>query len=182
MNPMRTVAKIVLISVALYFLIHMAFSLSVYTITILTTHFPDSGNALYLIFIISYWILAGLLLIYFLIIKADFLAGKIVVEEEQKEELKNIFWLPAAFKLVFVIGGIFLLYRSIPDIIWIISSLINIERYNVGSASDVMYSARAITWIVQLAIGIYLILGAPYFARWHVKKILESAKEETTVK
>jgi hypothetical protein len=53
---------------------------------------------------------------------------------------------------------------------------------NFVKASVYFSWERVLGWFVLLAMGIYLICGAPHFVRWQVKKTVEQCRKLENVK
>jgi hypothetical protein len=93
----------------------------------------------------------------------------------------QIQWLPVAFRLVCVTAGLYCLFT----VGW--NKSFNLIRYHMFKPEaaregyKALYTAKflsielIIRWLIMLAIGIYLVCGAPHFVRWHVKRTLEFA-------
>jgi len=115
------------------------------------------------------------LIIYLLIYKADFFAGKIVGSQQRQQT--QIWWLPFAFRLTAVFAGILYLYWVVPTMISTIHSYIMAVHYDFEDISSYLSWNRILSWVILLAIGVYLLCGAPHFVRWQVKKTLEQCKK-----
>jgi hypothetical protein len=129
------------------------------------------------VFLIIY---AGMV-IYLILYKADFFVERIIKPEEQEQCI--VWYVPFAFRLASVFAGILFLYRIVPSIISTVSG------YLIAAAGDVFVQAsvkfswdRVLGWIVLLALGIYLLCGAPHFVQWQVQKTIEQCRKLENVK
>jgi hypothetical protein len=160
----------------IYLLIGIAFSLLGSLPLLFLSGFSKSFGNIWPMFPTLMLYTAFILLIIFLLIKkADFWAGKIVGIEEEKPELPKDFWMPVAFRLAAVFAGMFFMNHLLTDIITKIYYYIY-SRSVYSPASDVFDVQQLLTWAVQLTLVIYFLCGAPHFVRWHIKKILEQSE------
>ncbi|MBE0537540.1 MAG: hypothetical protein IH624_17890 [Phycisphaerae bacterium] len=91
-------------------------------------------------------------------------------------------WLPAAFRITCLLGGLVFLYRFI----FIVSSTLSLLISVWGAEQrpehiNAWYRGQWNTLIGGLfivPIAVYLLCGAPRFVRWHVKKTLELAAQK----
>ena len=111
------------------------------------------------------------LIILLLLCRVDKWTTRIVKPMEQDGKKQQIFWLPVAFRLVAVFTGIFYLYQIIPTIV---SDIIrHISWLGYSETAPRFHLEKVFNWLIILALGIYLLCGAPHFVRWQVKKTLE---------
>jgi len=109
------------------------------------------------------------LVIYMLICRADTLSEKMM--DVRRSDQASVWWLPFAFRLAVVCAGIFLLTGSVNVISSTIANYVQMASRSPSRAS--IPWQRVVGWLVQLALAIYLICGAPHFVRWQVRKTLE---------
>ena len=179
MNKMQTLAKILLAILGIYIIVHIVPIVMMYMPLLFTNSFGiDSiiGKIMVLLWMLLHTTIL-LVIVYQLLFRGQFWAEKIV--GEQPNELhKQVFLLPAAYRLASVFCGILVAYwvaESMPRVILIL------HRHNQTG-----YFAENYEWIsilgvlLRLTLGIYLLCGAPHFVRWQVKKTLEICKKTET--
>ena len=177
MNKMHSLAKIVLVGLALY----MAFYLCTTVIMIPFALLSGARHESSILSIVSFLFICLCLVasIYVLIYSRDKWAEKIVGTVELPNPDAQIQWVPVAFRLVAVSAGLFCLYRLVIRIIW------EVQRYLMAKGTPFVYRAKIFTveqilvWLIELAVGIYLLYGAPHFVRWQVKKTLKHCNQST---
>ena len=186
MNRMHTLAKIMLCGIGIFFAIRLI------SIMVTLTWMAIAEPARLSILIAFFWaVIIGSCLavvLYVFLYKREELAKKIVGANELSEPDSQIQWLPVAFRLVCLAAGMYCLFT----VGWSIS--LNLVQYIISKPKAVIegyktiYTARffgieLITrWLIMLAIGIYLLCGAPHFVRWQVKKTLEQCKQPLETK
>ena len=174
MNDLRKLTRIILIGLAVYILIFQALHLFVLLPYIIfgdsSTRTFDIKMVLSPLLVIIY---AGLI-IYLLMYKVDFFIEKIVGAEEPEQA--RVWWIPFAFRLTSVFAGMLYLYRVVPRIISTIHAYIFAVQHNFENPSPYLSWSVILSWVVLLALGIYLLCGAPHFVRWQVRKTLEQCK------
>jgi len=126
------------------------------------------------------------LLVYFLIYQHDKLAKKIVGSEQLPEPDSQIQWLPVAFRLVCIAGGIYFLSAVLRHTTYVIGQLavfkahthtIKANTYTTFYTHALFSFRSLLPWVIMLICGIYLLCGAPHFVRWQVKKTLQQCKK-----
>ena len=173
MDDLKKLTRIILIGLGIYMLVEVGRPLLLsLPYALFDTSISPFGFAYLLSFIFA--IAYAVLIIYVLFYKANLLTGKIVGAEA--EALNQIWWLPFAFRLTAVFSGILYLY-------WVIPSIVSMVYVHLWAARQGAIPAAWLTWshvvsyIILLALGIYLLCGAPHFVRWQVRKTLEQCKE-----
>ncbi len=174
MCDLRKLARVILISLGVYILLYAGYTVIMSMPFWVFSEFRDYGLMvlIWFILLIAFYVL----MIFLLFKKADFWAERIAGSGEQREEPSNINWIPVAFRLVAVFAGICILYWTIPNIIWSIRAYISARIKDIVFDSDFVSIQRWIGWIIELALSVYLICGAPHFVRWQVKKTMEQIK------
>jgi len=122
--------------------------------------FGISLLVLFMIFIIL--VIAGILK------KRDKIALKIAGSEEIKNVDAQIKWIPFAYRLVSVIGGMYCFGKSVGYIPMIIQSFI----YKRQDTINYHQMNSIISLVILIIAGTYLICGAPHFVRWQTKKTI----------
>jgi len=174
MNKMHSLAKIVLVVIALYITYFLCMNL---LYILLASHNEPFGKSPVLNIVFFLVVCLFLLtILYQCLYRRDRWAGKIVGSPDLPEPESRIQWLPVAFRLVVVAAGFFYVYSSVIAIISIT------RRYAVTKAGGYIspYSPtveQIFAWLILLAVGIYLLCGAPHFVRWQIKKTLEQCKQ-----
>ena len=176
MNKMHDIAKIAFAVLGIYFLIGLLQSL-VYTVSMIFSQFSGFTVAMAVISIL-FTLGCAYAVFYFLIIKRDWLAGKIVSTEQEIVSGTTASWLPVAYRLaVFVVAFFFL--RSF---LWEFTSLINriISTRGIEGYSGRYVKETIVRLIFTLPFTIYLLCGAPHFVRWQIRKTTEFCKQLET--
>ena len=176
MNKMHEIAKIAFAVLGIYFLIGLVQSL-VFTIAMIFSQFSGFTVAMVVISIL-FTLGCAYAVFYFLIIKRDWLAGKIVSTEQEIVPGTTASWLPIAYRLaVLVVALLFL--RSV---LWEFTSLVNriLSTRGIEGYSGRYMKEMILKLIFTLPVTIYLLCGAPHFVRWQIKKTTEFCKEFET--
>lgn len=186
MNRMHTLAKIMLCGIGIFFAIRLI-SIMV-SLTWVSISEPDKQSILLVLFWTVILVSCLATVLYVFLHKLEWLAMWIIGKDEFPEPESQIQWLPVAFRLVCLAAGMYCLFT----VGWSIS--LNLVQYIISKPKAVIegyktiYTARffgieLITrWLIMLAIGIYLLCGAPHFVRWQVKKTLEQCKQPLETK
>jgi hypothetical protein len=176
MNKMHTLTKIALSAIGIFFALRLLSSLPIAIFQLYSKPSWETAGAL--AFSISLVAVAIGLLVYFFIYRNDKLTKKIVGPEQLSEPDSQIEWLPVAFRLICIASGIYLLNTVIWETTYVISQLAAFTSHTYANYK-VFYTyapfsfGNILPWIITLAIGIYLVCGAPHFVRWQVKKTLQ---------
>lgn len=181
MNDLRKLTRIILIGLGVYIL--LGFTLQLFMIIpyflLKDSRFDTFGIVQVLSYVFVY-IYVGII-IYLILYKADFFVERIIKPQEQEQCL--VWYVPFAFRLVSVFAGILFLYWVVPSIISTVSGYLTAAAGNNVVKASVYFSwDRVLGWIVLLAMGIYLLCGAPHFVRWQVKKTVEQCGKLENVK
>ncbi len=179
MNKMHTLTKIILSSIGIFFSIRLLSSLPIAVSYFYSKPSWETAGAL----LFSLLLVAGLigLLLYFLVYQHDKLTKKIIGSEQLPEPDSQVQWLPAALRLICIAGGIYFINTVIWQTTYVISQLAAFKshtyaNYKVFHTYTPFSFGNILPWIITLAIGIYLVCGAPHFVRWQVKKTLRQCK------
>ncbi len=184
MNKMHTLTKIILSAIGIFFSIRL---LSQLPYVILMFYLEPSrqitGLSLFSLLLVTG---AIAVLVYIFIYKRENLAQKIVGSERLPEPGSQIGWLPVAFRLICIAGGIYLLSNVLWHTTYIINMLAKFkaETYSVNGTTYTRFFTNfapfsfgdLLPWTIMLICGIYLLCGAPHFVRWQVKKTLQQCK------
>lgn len=119
---------------------------------------------------------------YAFVYKREQLAKRIIGTNELPEPDSQILWLPAAFRLICVTAGLYCLYAVLWNVVYNLMQYFSFKPDAAQSGYKVMYTVKILnieqilSWLIMLAIGIYLVCGAPHFVRWQVRKTLKQCK------
>jgi hypothetical protein len=176
MNKMHTLAKTLISIIAVYWLISMALGVIQTLFMVISSYSKDHGNrsdiflmcAMLLITILITSVIANILK------KRDKIAEKMVGVEQVQNPVSQIEWIPFAFRLTSVIAGMYCFYRAVSSITTLTSHVTaNWSSYRqMESGWLIMLKEYSFVFIL-VAVGIYLLCGAPHFVRWQVKKTIE---------
>jgi len=183
---MHTLAKIMLCGIGIFFAIRLI------SIMVTLTWMAIAEPARLSILIAFFWaVIIGSCLavvLYVFLYKREELAKKIVGANELSEPESQIQWLPVAFRLVCLAAGMYFLLIILWDMTHVLIQYLSFKLSSAQSGYKVMYTAKTLRieqilkWLIMLAIGIYLLCGAPHFVRWQVKKTLEQCKQPLETK
>lgn len=182
MIDLRKLTKILLVGLAIYAIVQLA-QILIFSAPFMVMRFQEEGTAEieWLIPLCSL-ILYLTLIVYFLLYRADKWAAKIVKNDNLEDAQPKVSWLPIVYRLVAVSCGILYLYWIVPLMISTLHAHLMMSRQDVlvDTNLDVTLN-QFLTWVILLALGIYLLCGAPHFVRWQVKKTLECCSQSTEV-
>ncbi len=186
MNRMHALAKIMLCGIGIFFAIR--FTSGMVTMTWMAIAKPSKLSILIPLF----WtvIIASCLavVLYVFLYKREELAKKIVGANELPEPESQIQWLPVAFRLVCIAAGMYCLHIVLWNMTYTLTKYFSFKLGAAQSGYKVLHTAKIVTieeiliWLITLAVGIYLVCGAPRFVRWQVKKTLEQCKQQAETK
>jgi hypothetical protein len=180
MKDLKNLARVVLIGVVIYITLPVIMSM----LFMIQNLFTRSDESLYNIL---QYLLPDLartfivIIVTFLFIwKSDWLIQRIVKEDA---ELNLTVWSPAGvYRLAAVIMGGLFFYDSAKEIASEIGKMIDYSIPNkMGGIDWVMYFTESLSSIILLALGVYLLMGAPHFVKWQVKKTLEQLVETENI-
>ncbi|MHC4115368.1 MAG: hypothetical protein ACYSSL_08645 [Planctomycetota bacterium] len=183
MNKMQTIAKITLVTLALFII--LGFVKSILTTLPLLSHGVPSFAIFFTCLVIVTMGALSVLVAQQLIFKSEKWASKIVgyVDEHQSQEISN--WLPIVYHLTVVISGILLLLWTINPFFGLISSIyiyFGPESDKMPLHPEMYLIPRLISVVIRLSLAIYLLYGAPHFVRWHVTKTLAQCHDQAVDK
>ena len=174
MNKMHTLTKIALSAIAIFFTIRLLSQLPIPIFWLFSKPSWETAGSSFLSLLVIVGAVA--VLVYLFIYKRDNIAKKIVGPEQLPEPDSQIQWLPVAFRLICIAGGIYFVNTVLWHATYVINQLAIIKAAN-GYTTYTPFNSRSILpWIIMLICGIYLLCGAPHFVRWQVKKTLEQCK------
>ena len=187
MNKMHTLTKITLSAIGIFFAIRLLSQLPLAIFYFYSKPSWETAGSLF--FSVLLVIGAIAVLLYLLIYKRDSLAKKIVGSEQLPEPDSQIQWLPVAFRLICIAGGIYFLSAVLWRTTYVIGQLAIFKSYTTTYSNYKVIHTFApfnygslLPWIIMLICGIYLLCGAPHFVRWHVKKILKQCTQQPEMK
>jgi len=173
-NELRVIARIVLIGIGLYVLLQTVLGILTGVLMILTVVPADAKKAITITAFSVDFILA-LLAVYFLARVEGHFSAKIVAPEPADDT--QISWIAAAFRLVCVTAGILFLYWTACSSIATLGFYISAKLSHAMASNPTQLWSEVIKCVIQIGLGIYLVLGAPSFVRWQVRKTLEQCRE-----
>jgi hypothetical protein len=171
MNKTHAIAKVIVVTIGIYLLIEAILTLlrHLFMIAGLGSGIPKG----------YYWLVAVVVMFaaafvaavyYFLIHRASKTAVKIVGKDDLPDPINPSAWFPFALRMAAVIAGYFALSKAISTSSTIYQNiLVSLQAH--GTMAQ-FYKSLFYT-VVQLAIAIYLLCGAPHFVRWQMRKTRE---------
>ena len=176
---MRTLAKVLLAVLGVYLLNQIVVNLGMYIPLLFGDFMPKLsplGTFITILYSVLY-IVFVVFLIFQLLFRGQKWAKKIMPTEEIEANHEPIFKLTAGFRLGFVLLGVFIIYSVLGSIPRVIHSFFGSYRKQIGTPLSFHELSTLLTTAFRLAIGVYLVFGAPHFVRWQVKKTLEQCGE-----
>jgi len=173
-SDMQSLARIVIFAIAVYIAASQFIVVLLLPLTLLTEFgLPELRDNIPFLLMIPVWLIVISLLLRYSDRIVAWLFGPPSPDDSSRPE-PGAACLPAAFRIACLLGGFAFLYRMVNAITSSLGYLIA-----KGSRQGVIHQwSHTVTALVILAIGIYLLCGAPHFVRWHVKKTLEMFSEK----
>lgn len=185
MCDVKKLARVVVIGVFVYFLLRFGIDLIYGAVQIcaLPATAATQGYPAYVMLASALVMPMGLggLILYLAKYKTAAIVERIVGAEEAGDS--KAWWVPAAFRLAAMIAGFLFLNGGIWRLINLVTTTVYFRGMRTappsywGERFDSGFWGHAIGCTILLAAGIYLVLGAPRFVRWHVRKIVKQCKD-----
>ncbi len=177
MNELHSFARIALAATGIYFAFRLIDNMITLVMTMIFTGVGGlslpTGMVFATVVSLMFLGLCFAAICYVCLYKREQLAERIVGTDELADPRSQIDWLHVAFRLVCITAGIYCLH----SVAWrIVYALRVYLPYRSQTASRPLGTELVLGWLVMLAIGTYLVCGAPHFVRWHVKKTLEQCQ------
>ena len=169
---MRTLAKVLLAVLGVYLLSQVVINFGVY----IPLFFSDLGDnfSLFGKFLLAFYSVFYTTFIFFLIFQLLFKgkkwAAKIVPAEEIDANQEQVCKLSTTFRLGLVLLGVFIIYSVLGSMPMVLYSFFGMHRRQSGMPLTVHEWSTLLSVAFRLALGIYLVCGAPHFVRWQVKQ------------
>ncbi len=175
MEKTLALTKILLSVVGIFFLIRLVPQI-VFLISGLITGY--SFELLHTTIIVS--MLVGLIswaLIYFFIYNRTFLAKRIVGSEDITDDSRSYPWFPITLRMGCVFAGLYCLFVSATKFTQLLYFIMINKRSGFDTSLWPRFGADYILPCLLIIPAVYLILGAPHFVRWQVKKTIEQCSK-----
>jgi len=174
MNNLRSFARIALAATGIYFAFRLIDNMITLVMTMIFSGVggfnPSPRMLVATVVSLMFLCLSFAAMCYVCLYKREQLAERIVDTDELDDPRSQIDWLHVAFRLVCIVAGIYFLHSAIWRIVYAL------RAFGSQAASGAFRTDLIFGWLVMLAIGTYLICGAPHFVRWHVKKTLQECR------
>lgn len=172
MNDLQKMAKIMLAGLGIYLLVTSITILLGVIPHLMTMSLENDSDIVY--WGVAFGVVLALCVVgaYWLFCRSDILARKMVRGEEPQET--QVWWVPCAFRLSCMLAGVLCLYWSVFKLTGEIQKLIMSFRHDFPAKYWPWQGLLALP--ITLALGIYLVCGAPHFVRWQVKKTIEHCR------
>lgn len=180
MNKIQPIARVALATLALFIILDIIKSILHFLPHLIELIEHTSVPITFLIITsvsIGIFIILGIVIFQQLLIKGDKWASKIVNYCEENQSQANSPWLGTTYRLVFIIAGILFIYWTIPCFLNLVRSLLLRSEPEWNRPLHVIFVPRLVSFVLRLALTVYLLSGASHFVRWQVKKTLEQCKE-----
>jgi len=174
MNKMHTLAKTLITIAAVYWLALIAIQIVIYPLIMVSSKSGMSGSwvGIFAFMIVQIVILLVVLQVLY---RRNKIADKIVGIEETASPQSQVEWIGFSYRLISVIAGLYCFYRAAGIVSTLLIKILiktQMVRFGKMAADDQMYS-NGLILVVLLAVGVYLLCGAPHFVLWQVKKTKE---------
>lgn len=119
-------------------------------------------------------------LLYFGAFRPQRLVNLITRRVELQPETSSVHWLPAAYRLVSVFAGFYCIYGVLYVAVRQLSVYFLFSAGESGTYGGRSYALRpeeVVTTLILLALGVYLLAGAPHFVRWHLKRTVQFCQD-----
>ena len=173
MNKLQSYTKVSLAAIGIFFTVRTITQMM--SVILLYWMQPSLKSIVATIIWIPVFILALALILYVFLYKGKELARLIAGTSEPSEQTEPVDWLPAAFRLVCIGVGLYIIFVTLYNVIFSLS--INLARPFGGYSSSRFPADRIISHLLSFAMGIYLVCGAPHFERWHIRKAKKMDKQ-----
>ncbi len=114
---------------------------------------------------------------YFGVFRPQKVVGLITSPIETQASMPAGQWLPAAYRLVSVFAGFYCIYGVLYRVVRQVGIYFYLERGMRPIRSYLLRPEEITTTLILLALGVYLLAGAPQFVRWHLKKTARFCRE-----
>ena len=181
MNKMQTIARIVLVAIALYFILEIAKSMFQSLYFIGKVGKLSLVSSLMMLLAIGFMIVLIVIIAWQLIVRGEKWACKIVAHAQEYEAEEKTNWLPTTYHIIAIGLGILFIWWTIPYIFQLLYYIKLAQPSSNGQYRQIYSGYRILPTLIsvigRLIISVYLLCGAPHFVRWQVKKTLELCKE-----
>jgi len=181
MNKMQTIARIVLVAIALYFILEIAKSMFQSLYFIGKVGKLSLVSSLMMLLAIGFMIVLIVIIAWQLIVRGEKWACKIVAHAQEYEAEEKTNWLPTTYHIIAVALGILFIWWTIPYIFQLLYYIKLAQPSSNGQYRQFYTGYRILPTLIsvigRLIISVYLLWGAPHFIRWQIKKTLELCKE-----
>ena len=180
MNDLRSLARIALAATGIFFAFRLLDNMIMLGNTMIFaglggTKLPP-GTVFATVVSLMFLGLCFAAICYVCLYKREQLAERIVGTDEPGDPRSQIDWLHVAFRLVCIAAGLYCLHSVAWRIIYTLRGYLTLRADGSQAASRLLSTELILGWLIMLAIGTYLICGAPHFVRWHVKRTLEECQ------
>lgn len=177
MKEATALAKIILGTLGIYLLIRwipqvivvvfMAFQ----NVYVIGQYNLEWQNVLMMVAGVAFTLLWGFLIVWFLLIRRDWLAGWVTKGIELPVEASGTMnWVPFGYRLACFVGGLIFLFHSTVRLAHTAMSLLALSAVQRMAGTAPTWGVGLLGSAVVLAIGIYLLCGAPGFVEWQVRR------------
>lgn len=186
MNRTHAFAKIMLSGIGIFFAIRLLASMP--TLMWIAVTRPSDLSLPVALCWTAFLGLCLATVLYVFLYKGEELAKRIVGARELAEPDAKIQWLPAAFRLVCIAAGFYCLSLAIWNTTYILLRYLTYLSMYGDRPGTIVRTARivsvenVISSLLTIALGVYLVLGAPHFVRWHINKTLQICKQQPEMK
>jgi hypothetical protein len=180
MNKMQTLAKIALVTLALFIILQIAKSV-VYSLPLVCMSGEERTFSLISLIAIAVLIILAIVIGQQLLVKADMWASRIVMSSETNQSQGDANWLPTTYRILCIVAGVLFLYWTVPSFFVMLTAFL--MKMTLEQTSELQMAVAASFWprfvsfAIRLTMAAYLLCGAPHFVRWQVRKTLEQCAQ-----
>ena len=187
MTRPHLIAKLILATLGVYFLMSALGEIGSAVIT-LSQNYPPSTLSTKLFIITAQFVITLTLSLFFLF-RSDGIIRIIAGPDAGQFEKVNDSWIIAGLLMTACLCGLLILYPRIERLFYYIPSIIkgpNILSYmTLEGQSSVIPIKPTVGFLVEVAkliFAIYLILGAPHYVNWQMRKLIKKQIQSAGVK
>ena len=178
MNRVQSFARVIIGAMAIFFSVKVVV-MGIAPVAMLLN--GVDGESLWSILVSVLVSLAALALLqYFGILKPQKIVDRVTSNIESQTPTSPISWLPAGYRLVCLFAGLYCIYSVLSRAVTQVALYSHVLADDSAAESMRSYLLRpedVATTVILLVLGVYLLVGAPHFVRWHLKKTARFCQE-----
>jgi hypothetical protein len=175
MTRLHLIAKLLLAAIGVHLLMDFLGEIISLVVTSHQNYSPETLTTR--MFIIAVKLIFTLVVSLILLFRSDWLARIIGGQTLDQCEIVSTRWIIAGFRMTACFCGLFIIYNRIEYLSYYVSLIINgpnISSYTTFQGQSNLSTKTLVSVLVEITkwiIAIYLIFGAPCYARWQMRAI-----------